>query len=314
MSGIDPSEIDCASLTSMGQVRTSNQDTFDVFDADPGDRLFVVADGMGGHRGGATASRLATETIGEVFRTAKHEAADTLFEAIATANQCVHQASVDDPELRGMGTTIVCMLFGRDGRVWVAHVGDSRAYRLHREGIEQLTQDHSVVGEMVRRGLITNDEANTHPRRNEILRSVGVESEVDVDVAQVVATPGDRYVLCSDGLTGLVADDEICEVVRENPAEAAAEQLVKMANARGGHDNVTVQIIAVPAAGDEPQADAAVLASKQPRPTSARWWVGAAILLAAAAATWFVLSMVASHGSSSAPGAPGSVQEAPPTP
>ncbi len=314
MSGIDPSEIDCASLTSMGQVRTSNQDYFDVFDAYPGNRLFVVADGMGGHRGGATASRLATETIGEVFHATKAEAADTLFEAITTANQCVYQASVDDPELRGMGTTVVCMLFGQDGRVWVAHVGDSRAYRLHRDGLEQITQDHSIVGEMVRRGLITDEEANRHPRRNEILRSVGVESEVDIDVAQVVASPGDRYLLCSDGLTSLVADDEICEVVRDYAPEAATEQLVAMANARGGHDNITVQVIAVADARPEPEADAAALAGTESQGSSLRWWIGAAIVLAAAAATWFALGVVASPGSLTAPGSPDSVKEAPPAP
>ncbi len=295
MSGIDPSAIDCASLTSTGQVRSSNQDYFDVFESAKGDRLFVVADGMGGHRGGATAARVATETIGEVFASANADAADTLFDAISAANARVHQISVDDPELRGMGTTVVCMLFGSDGRVWVAHVGDSRAYRLHREGVEQLTQDHSVVGEMVRRGLITREEADVHPRRNEILRSIGVEAEVDIDVAQVVATPGDHFLLCSDGLTGPVGDHEIGEVVRENTPQAAAERLVGMANARGGPDNVTVQVVAVPETGADarPATPARRSDPAKRRATALRWLSGAAILLAAAATTWFVVSNLA---------------------
>jgi len=304
MNGIDTSAIVSASLTSTGQVRTSNQDTFDVFQSPKGDRLFVVADGMGGHRGGATASRVAAETIGEVFQANHTDAADLLFDAITAANERVHQTSIEEPELRGMGTTVVCMLFDRDGRVWVAHVGDSRAYRLHGDGIEQITQDHSVVGEMVRRGLITPQEAELHPRRNEILRSVGVEAEVEIDVAQVVSAPGDHYLLCSDGLTGMLGDDEIADVVQQNEPEAAAERLVAMANARGGRDNITVQVLALPGARYD--------ASARPAPTSqrtplVRWLVGAGILLATGVVTWFVL------GGTARPGAPGAGPAPPPS-
>jgi len=249
MTGIDSSLIESASLTSIGQVRTTNQDFFDEFKRPNGDRLLVVADGMGGHRGGATASRLATETIGAVFEQSSAEpSSDILYDALAQANERVHQTSLEDPELRGMGTTIVSLLFDAEGLVWVAHVGDSRAYRLHAAGMEQITQDHSVVGEMVRRGLITSAEAEVHPRRNEILRSVGVEETVEIDVAQVVAAPGDFFVLCSDGLSGQVSDDEIAEVVQSTPPEIAAQQLVDLANERGGPDNVTVQIALLPSA------------------------------------------------------------------
>jgi protein phosphatase len=252
MSGVDPKLIESTSLSDVGQVRTSNQDYCDEFLNPSGDRLLVVADGMGGHRGGATASRVATETIGEIFEASTQESSETLYAALSEANRRVHQQSIDDPELRGMGTTVVAMLFDTDGCVWVAHVGDSRAYRLHSAGIEQITQDHSVVGEMVRRGLITPEEADAHPRRNEILRSVGVEAEVEVDVAQVVATRGDFFLLCSDGLTGLVSDPEIEQIVRSESPENAAKQLVDMANNRGGHDNVTVQIALIPG-GEETQ-------------------------------------------------------------
>ena len=148
MSGVDPKLIESTSLSDVGQVRTSNQDYCDEFLSPGGNRLLVVADGMGGHRGGATASRVATETIGEIFSSATEEPSETLYTALAEANRRVHQQSIDDPELRGMGTTVVSILFDTDGNVWVAHVGDSRAYRLHAAGMEQITQDHSVVGEM----------------------------------------------------------------------------------------------------------------------------------------------------------------------
>lgn len=246
MSGIDPGLIESASLTDVGKVRTSNQDYVDEFKTPRGDRLLVVADGMGGHRGGATASRLATQTIGEVFKASSADSPDTLYDALAAANARVHQQSIDDPELRGMGTTVVALLFDIEGNVWVGHVGDSRAYRLHAAGLEQITQDHSVVGEMVRRGLITAEEAEVHPRRNEILRSVGVEPEVEIDVAQVLVAQGDFFILCSDGLTGPVKDSEIAKCVQSESPQNAAQTLVNLANENGGPDNVTVQIAMIP--------------------------------------------------------------------
>jgi protein phosphatase len=246
MSGIDPRLIATASLSDIGLVRGTNQDFCDIFDNPSGSRLLVVADGMGGHRGGATASRIATETIGELFQAASGEPANILFDAITMANERVHRQSIEDPELRGMGTTVVALLFDTDGLVWVAHVGDSRAYRLHAAGMEQITQDHSVVGEMVRRGLITSEEAEVHPRRNEILRSVGVEPQVEIDVAQVLSAPGDFFILCSDGLTGLVSDHEIAQVVKSEAPVNATKQLVAMANEGGGLDNITVQIAMLP--------------------------------------------------------------------
>lgn len=246
MTAADTNKIESASLTSIGQVRSTNQDYFGEFNRANGDRLLVVADGMGGHRGGATASRLATEAIGEVFSTSTANPPDTLYDAITAANAQVHQTSLEDPELRGMGTTVVSLLFDAEGLVWVAHVGDSRAYRLHAGGMEQITQDHSVVGEMVRRGLITAEEAEVHPRRNEILRSVGVENAVEIDVAQVLSAPGDFFVLCSDGLSGQVSDTEIADVVQAEAPEPAAKRLVEIANDRGAPDNVTVQIAQLP--------------------------------------------------------------------
>ena len=188
MTAADTQNIDSASLTSIGQVRSTNQDYFGEFSRPNGERLLVVADGMGGHRGGATASRLATETIGEVFAKSTANSPDMLYDAVSAANTRVHQASLEDPELRGMGTTVVTMLFDAEGLAWVAHVGDSRAYRLHSAGIEQITQDHSVVGEMVRRGLITAEEAEVHPRRNEMKNNFS-QHKTQVDTSLKFSSP-----------------------------------------------------------------------------------------------------------------------------
>ncbi len=242
MSTVDPNTIESASLSVTGQVRTNNQDTCAEFVSANGSKLMIVADGMGGHRGGATASRVAAETIGEVFASSTLDSSELLRSAFAEANRRVHEMSLEDGSLQGMGTTAVALLFDAEGLVWAAHVGDSRAYRLTNNGIEQITGDHSVVGEMVRRGLITPEEAKEHPRRNEILRSIGIDSAVDIDIARVAADGGDLFLLCSDGLTGMVSDSEIASLVnRESPGHAV-QSLVDLANDRGGTDNITVQI------------------------------------------------------------------------
>jgi serine/threonine protein phosphatase PrpC len=239
------SRITIASLSDVGMVRSKNEDYCGEFEQQ-GRELLVVADGMGGHKGGATASRVTVETIGEVFRTSVSEPDELLVDALAAANARVFNMSADAAELRGMGTTVVALLIGPDDRAWVAHVGDSRAYRVRGGQIEQLTEDHSVVAEMQRRGLLTREEAAVHPRRNEILRSVGVESAVRSDVVALDALlPGDTFVLCSDGLSGMVNDKEIADVVQSQPPHEAVKTLVNLANDLGGTDNVTIQVAAV---------------------------------------------------------------------
>lgn len=243
---VDPRRVRTASLSDVGRVRAGNEDYCGEFENASGMRLLVVADGMGGHQGGATASRLAVEAIGEVFRAGGDDPEAMLQEAFETANRRVFGVAQERPELRGMGTTGVSLLLGPQGAAWVAHVGDSRAYRVREGKIEPLTADHSVVAEMQRRGLITEEQAAHHPRRNEILRSIGVEPDVRLDLQRVDLSPGDRFVLCTDGLSGLVSDEEIGAVVgRVSPAEAV-RALVDTANARGGVDNVTVLVAAVP--------------------------------------------------------------------
>ncbi len=253
--------VELAFKSDVGQVRSANEDSCDIFERADGTRLLVVADGMGGHQGGATASQTALSTISEVFDSdTSNDTEDMLRRAIERANASVYEMAQSNPELEGMGTTVVAFSLSEDHRATVAHVGDSRAYRYRQGHLEPLTVDHSVVAEMHRRGLISADEAATHPRRNEILRSVGVLPEVEVEIAKVAISPGDRFVLCSDGLSGVLDDAEIAAVVQAESPESAVETLVRMANERGGPDNITVQVLAIPAGDGEgdPEATAPV--------------------------------------------------------
>jgi PPM family protein phosphatase len=247
-----------ASLSDVGRVRSVNEDGCNSLVRADGTRLLVVADGMGGHRGGAVASREAIAAIGASFLSAADaasppldtsEASTLLRRAITEANARIYSLSRQDPELSGMGTTVVALLLDPACRATVAHVGDSRCYRLRDRRLEPLTQDHSVVAEMLQRGVLTPEEAAYHPRRNEILRSVGVLRDVEVEVAPVDVALGDWFLLCSDGLCGVVSDAEIEEVlVATTSPEDAVAALVDLANDCGGPDNVTVQILAIEAA------------------------------------------------------------------
>lgn len=254
--------IEIASRTDVGQVRSANEDSCETFALKDGSNLLVLADGMGGHRGGATASATAVATISERIGLEKRPSSATsaLKEAIESANARIYEMAQADPDLEGMGTTVVTFLLDGRGRGTVAHVGDSRAYRYRRGELEPLTTDHSVVAEMQKRGLLSADEAAVHPRRNEILRSVGVLPEVEVEVAQVEVSPGDRFVLCSDGLSGVVADEEIAAIVQMEKPDRAVDSLIQMANERGGPDNISVQILSVPAdeSSGDPEATAPV--------------------------------------------------------
>jgi PPM family protein phosphatase len=241
------SSMELASRTDVGQVRSANEDSCDSASDADGSQLLVVADGMGGHRGGATASRVAAAAIREHFDVnGSIQADEMLREAIETANKRIFEMAQADSELEGMGTTVVAFVIDARMRGTVAHVGDSRAYRYRQGQLEPLTTDHSVVAEMQRRGFLSAEEAAAHPRRNEILRSVGVQPEVDVEVARVEIAAGDRFLLCSDGLSGVLNDDEIAAVVQSQAPQQAVDSLVGMANERGGPDNITVQILSVP--------------------------------------------------------------------
>ena len=257
--------VEFASRSDVGQVRSANEDSCDTSERADGTRLLVVADGMGGHQGGATASRTTVATISEIFdEDTSNNIEEMILRAITTANTRVYEMASENHELEGMGTTVVAFLLDPRHRGTVAHVGDSRAYRYRNGQIEPLTTDHSVVAEMHRRGLISADEAAIHPRRNEILRSVGVLPEVDVEVAAVGVAPGDRFILCSDGLSGVVSDDEIATVVQSETPARAVDVLIQMANERGGPDNITVQVLSIPTDTDagDPEATAPVTLSE----------------------------------------------------
>jgi len=249
VTSFDPAAVETAARTDVGRQRATNQDAFACGVSPGGAHLLVVADGMGGHAGGATASRLAVETLERVFGSSTEPPDSMLRNAMEEANRCVYERSCADASLAGMGTTGVAQLIAPDGTSWIANVGDSRAYRLRDGALEQLTFDHSLVAELQRRGMLSEAQARVHPRRNEVLRSLGVEPRVEVDLFAVEIRPGDQYLLCSDGLTGVVGDPEIASVMRADPPDVAARRLVDAANARGGPDNITVLIARIPPSG-----------------------------------------------------------------
>lgn len=232
----------------VGQIRAVNQDSMRV-----GPRIFVVADGMGGHQGGEVASAMAIEAFdgGEQLATVT---VNEIVSRVQEANESVFERSAEDPALSGMGTTLVAIALvvaeGED-RLAIVNVGDSRAYRLTGGQLEQVSDDHSLVGDMVREGRITKDQAREHPQKNIVTRAVGIDRQIEVDDFQLLPRKGDRYLLCSDGLTDEVTDDDIAGVLRTvDDPDAAAQSLVDMANEHGGRDNITVLIVDVVDDGD----------------------------------------------------------------
>ncbi len=269
--------------TDVGCQRSENQDAFGDFEDELGYRLLVVADGMGGHRGGATASRICVETVGEAFRGSSDPLPDRISRGLELSSERILERAELDPDLEGMGTTAVVLAFTPRGEAVVAWVGDSRAYRLRDGQLEQLTEDHSLVAEWVRLGVISSDDAASHPRRHELLRSIGGGSGVEVDVTCVDARPGDRFLLCSDGLCGEVPKQEIARDLARDAAGAVGS-LIARANRRGGPDNVTVQVATL---GElipgEP------LLPIGPRSGSAVLWLAAAVVLMLLIAGWLAL-------------------------
>jgi PPM family protein phosphatase len=222
--------------TDIGLVREGNEDSYLVEEP-----LFVIADGMGGHRGGEVASRLAVETIGALFRRGE----GALAEQVQEANRAVFERSSLDRAVAGMGTTVTAALVERD-RARLAHVGDSRAYLFRRGEMRMLTEDHTLVHRMVQQGEITEAEAERHPQRSVVTRAVGMERSIPVDEIVIDLEPGDRLLICSDGLTSMVDDGTIGRILADQPdPQRAAEALVKAANEGGGVDNTTVIVVAV---------------------------------------------------------------------
>ena len=230
------------SVTDIGRRRSSNQDFIYASDQPVGNlpNLMIVADGMGGHNGGDLASRYTVESIIEYLEQAEEKRPIPLLsEAIHYANDRVIEKAATDKALDGMGTTVVAAVI-KDGYLYVANVGDSRLYLID-ERISQITRDHSLVEEMIRMGELQRKDARSHPDKNVITRAVGIKTPVRVDFFDVKLEPGDHILLCSDGLTNMVEDSEILQIVRKyNSPKEAAQHLVNEANKNGGKDNISV--------------------------------------------------------------------------
>ncbi|WP_245995109.1 Stp1/IreP family PP2C-type Ser/Thr phosphatase [Inmirania thermothiophila] len=255
-----------AGVSDAGRVRAHNEDSIGI---DEGLGIALLADGMGGHNAGEVASALAVEVVmRELRRRLPHPegggdwagfapATRVLAEAVHKANAAIHEAAAARPQCRGMGTTLVGLLF-HDDRASIAHVGDSRVYRLRAGVLEQLTTDHTLVQELVARGFYTPEEAATALNRNVITRALGTEPQVAVDLQEEAVRPGDLFLLCSDGLSDMMDDGEIAaELARaDSPLEARARRLVALANAHGGRDNISVILAEV----------------RRPFPARRSWW------------------------------------------
>jgi protein phosphatase len=231
--------------TDIGKVRSENEDYLGYFETLNG-HLFVVCDGMGGHVGGAKASQLAVESIRTFFEHGTYEhPQEALRQSVLYANQEILTFATQNPDLRGMGTTCVVVLV-RENELNYAHVGDSRLYLLSNNRLIRLTKDHSVVQEMVSQGMIKEEEAENHPRKNELTRALGTQYNVQVEVCERPLYPSnnDIFLLCTDGLNGMINDAVIKQVLTENVTlQHKAIKLVQLANDAGGFDNITVQLI-----------------------------------------------------------------------
>ena len=226
--------------TDIGKVRKQNEDAAWL---DEKRGVFAVADGMGGHLAGEVASALAIEAVRNMAKEYRDAGISPLKEAVAAAHASIWQHAQTHPECAGMGTTL-SVLWRGGSYVYIAHVGDSRIYRLRDGALERITQDHSLVEELVRAGLITPEQARTHPRRNIITRALGTEGENEPDLLVTDIKKGDVFLLCSDGLNGMVADADIEQTLRENDLERAADRLIEQALEAGGRDNVTLVLYA----------------------------------------------------------------------
>ncbi len=243
-------------LSDPGLVRSVNQDAYYI---DPEERFFILADGMGGHAGGEEASRIATKEISSHLAAnwdSLQSSEDLLSAALLQANQAIVQDQHDFPERSDMGTTAVVVIFRPDEQPWCAHIGDSRLYRLRDSHLQQITDDHTWVARAIKVGEIKPEEARTHPWRHVLSRCLGRDDLYQVEVQQLNVEVGDRLLLCSDGLTEELVDEDITTCFQPSPVlqkpieeqiESTAISLIEAAKEHGGHDNITVVIIALEA-------------------------------------------------------------------
>jgi serine/threonine protein phosphatase PrpC len=267
-----------AKVTDVGRARPHNEDFVDCHvPTDPQQMahkgsIYLTADGMGGHQAGEVASKGAVElVIGQYYNDTSHDIGTSLVRAFRAANQQIYEWARADAAKAGMGTTLVAaVILGR--KVYVASVGDSRVYLVNKQGIRQITEDHSWVEEQIKAGLLGRDEARRHPQRNVVTRALGSKPVVDVDLFEGTISEEDTLVLCTDGLTGLVEDREIAAIVAAHPPEEAARLLVAQANERGGTDNISVVIVHA----QKPEEPVATVVSPKPKrkplPANAMIW------------------------------------------
>jgi serine/threonine protein phosphatase PrpC len=245
--------VEVASLTDVGRQRANNEDSYLYWESESEKefgrkgRLAVIADGMGGYEGGQEASRLAVETVRHSYDAEfEGDPQSALMAGFYEAHENIHRYAVEHPEFHGMGTT--CTAFALVGpQLYFAHVGDSRLYRVRGSEVKRLTRDHSYVGRLVESGIVKAEDAESHPQRHILTAALGSGREVvpDAPQAAVAVEKGDAFVLCTDGLWGLIGEQELGELVRANGPESACEALVKVALERGGPDNITVLILRI---------------------------------------------------------------------
>jgi PPM family protein phosphatase len=235
-------------MTDRGKVRQHNEDSGGVFYNGHGSRLAVVADGMGGHRAGDVASTMAIKQLQEYWERSGQigtpdEAQKWMMEQVSKINERLYEHSNHHEECKGMGTTLVAVIC-TDTFCTIGHIGDSRCYILNENGFSQLTEDHSLVNELVRSGQISREDAEHHPRKNILLRALGTAAQVAVDVKSIEIEQGDLLLLCSDGLSNKVSDEKLKEILLADSAlNEKGERLIHLANELGGEDNITVIIV-----------------------------------------------------------------------
>lgn len=231
--------------TDIGKVRSANEDGFDFGTFDDGTAWAVVCDGMGGVRGGQIASSIVTEMVSDKIRKCYNKmmpvfSFENIFlSTITTANVIVNDRSFIDTEYQGMGTTIAAAIV-KDSQACIAHVGDSRVYKLSADGITQITKDHSLAQEMLDSGQITKEEFDNYPKKNIITRALGIDEDIEIDFDFTTVEEGEALLLCTDGLSGLLGDEEILRIYNTTDFELLCDEYIKAANEKGGYDNITV--------------------------------------------------------------------------
>lgn len=240
-------------VSHVGRVRSVNEDSAWIRHLDQGYILGIVADGMGGHLAGDTASRLAVETVSDDLSVLEPGLSETslsaaLSDAILHANEVIYRTAAGDEKLHNMGTTVVALLMSNDSGI-IGHIGDSRAYKITGDKVVQLTDDHTLVNELYKNGQISEEETHVHPLKNVVTRALGTDEDVSVDLYPVILEAGDVIMLCSDGLSNLVSSVQMATVIGQSdlPLSERADRLLQLALLAGGDDNITVALFEMPA-------------------------------------------------------------------